>query len=73
MENVKQCPNGRCADKTHSEAHAVVWRCDDCRAVGAIHCAHPDECGGMKQVASDHFVGVNKMVPNAKVSGARDD
>lgn len=68
MENAKQCPNGECADKTQcwepcgelgkSEAHAVVWRCDDCRAVGAIHCAHPDECGGMKQV------------PNAALSGS---
>lgn len=23
-----------------------MW-CDGCRAVGAIHCAHPDECGNM--------------------------
>lgn len=23
-----------------------MW-CDGCRAVGAIHCAHPDQCGNM--------------------------
>lgn len=24
------------------------WSCPACRQVGAWHCAHPDECGGMK-------------------------
>lgn len=25
-------------------------RCDDCRAVGALHCSDPEHCGGMKEV-----------------------
>ena len=25
---------------------APMW-CDGCRAIGAIHCAHPDQCGNM--------------------------
>lgn len=49
------------AAQQHCEQHyqraALVspgdgWRrCDGCRAVGAIHCAHPDECGNMKHVS----------------------
>ena len=27
-------------------ATASPKRCEPCRATGAIHCAHPDECGG---------------------------
>lgn len=39
-----------CGELGKSEEHAVAVRCDDCRSVGALHCAHPDECGGMKPV-----------------------
>ena len=39
-----------CGELGKSDAHATVWRCDACRAVGALHCAHPDECDGMKLV-----------------------
>ena len=28
-----------------------MW-CDGCRAVGAIHCAHPDQCGNMKSATA---------------------
>ena len=33
-----------------------MW-CDACRAVGAIHCAHPDECGNMRSnmAAADNW------------------
>lgn len=33
-----------------------MW-CDACRAVGAMHCANPDECGNMlsDQAASDNW------------------
>ena len=31
-----------------NEAKTTVMWCQACRATGAYHCAHPDECGGMK-------------------------
>ena len=34
----------------HMLEETRAWRCDDCRSVGALHCANPDECGGMKLV-----------------------
>ena len=33
-----------------------MW-CDGCRSTGAIHCAHPDQCGNMLSAtaAADHW------------------
>ena len=39
----------------------AVWRCPDCNACGAAHCAHPDECGGMKLRASCTPSGVHPV------------
>jgi tagatose-1,6-bisphosphate aldolase non-catalytic subunit AgaZ/GatZ len=26
-----------------------IWRCEPCRNVNIVHCAHPEECGSMLQ------------------------
>lgn len=35
-----------------SDRDRLAWWCQSCREAGCgmVHCAHPEECGGMKQI-----------------------
>jgi len=32
-----------------TDAPETIWRCIACMNVGAMHCAHPNECGNMHE------------------------
>ena len=45
---------GLCRPTAHDAQSGVYW-CAACRNIGAIHCAHPDECGNMRRITRDEI------------------
>lgn len=44
-----------CESKRKSlDAQTLAWRCNACRQVGALHCAHPEDCGNIHSTAGGY-------------------